>query len=100
MHMCWNLRFYIFVSYVELKGLVHRYAPKISFPGNASENTYCFIILLFDNEIVQKKTREKVYAESGVRNHAGSQENNMPKNPDAPPTAPVSHILNNWTVQL
>ena len=42
-----------------LKGLVHELAPKISVPvnHNASENTYCIIILLFDIDIVQKNTK-------------------------------------------
>ena len=42
---------YFTISY-HLKGLVHRLALKISFPGNASENTYCIINTLFDIEIV------------------------------------------------
>ena len=55
-----------------LKGLVHKLAPKISFPRNASESTYFIIIILFDIEIEHKNTKkqEKVYASGGVRTHA------------------------------
>ena len=41
-----------------LKGLVHKLAPKISFPSNASVSTYFIIIILFDIEIEHKNTKK------------------------------------------
>ena len=43
-----------------LNGLIQGLAQKKGFPGNAFENTYCFIILLFDIEIVKKHTQKRM----------------------------------------
>ena len=45
------------ITISDLKGLVHKLAPKSFFHSYASKNTYFIIIILFDIEIEHKNTK-------------------------------------------